>query len=160
MFDLLPLHRLVRVASFFHRPRGATVDPFVAPLLRVNYGVRRTSVRSVARPVPRAEAGAARRLQRMSADQRSANCNRRDAVALATQQAARLPARSRAASTAAKSWAATHRRRDSRYSSSRRQRASSCLASASSSLIRSTQFGQARKLEYPKSLMIISWPSK
>ena len=45
--------------------------------------VRLTFVRSVARPVPRAEAAAARRLQRMSAGQRSANCNRRDAVALA-----------------------------------------------------------------------------
>ena len=45
--------------------------------------VRLTFVRSVARPVPRAEAAAARRLQRMCAGQRSANCNRRDAVALA-----------------------------------------------------------------------------
>ena len=62
-----------------------------------------TFVRSVARPVPRAEAAAARRLQRMSAGQRSANCNRRDAVALAIGQAARLPDRSRAAATAAKS---------------------------------------------------------
>ena len=50
---------------------------------------------------PRAETDSARRLPPRSCEQRLANCNRRDAAALAMKEAARLPDRSRAASASA-----------------------------------------------------------